>query len=449
MIPNSLGNGMDTGDVRLNQRAQALFELLSADPALSFPKMTDDWGALKALYRFMSNGKVTHQKILEPHFEQTAARCASTPIVLAVQDTTFLNFSHHPNTVGMGPVNTRHKEGWGMLVHTAFAVNGQTKEPLGLLHQDVFVRKGWYSKEETYQERLNRPRESHKWFKGCREIKERLPGHPKVLQVADREADIFFFLKEIMESGQGFVIRAARNRSTIKGYLSDEIEQSRMVGIGHLSVPRNGNRKARTAKIEIRSSTVNILPPKVVRHQGEPLVVNVLIIEEIEVPDKVEPLYWVLLTSETVSNLDCAWAVMTYYQARWIIEEFHKGLKTGCQMEGRQLASRHALQNALGLFSVITVQLLALRHQAAKITLCPESNVGLTPSQLEIIKSKFPKESRDLDSKKILILIARLGGFIGRKSDGNPGWQTLMHGLYELLLMDYGFHLAQKVVGKG
>lgn len=448
MVSDLLGQDLDFGDERLNLRAHTLLNLLSADPALSFPKMTDDWGALKALYRFMNNERVTHDKLLEPHFGQTALRCVSAPVILAVQDTTFFNFSHHPGTEGMGPIHSRHKEGWGMLVHSVFAVNGQTRAPLGLLHQNVFVRKGWYSEKETYQERLKRPRESDKWLRGCQELKKRLPETQKIIQVADREADIFFFLKEIIESGQGFVIRAARNRSTENGYLFEEIKQAPLVGTEQLSVPRNGNRKARVATIELRSCQVQLLPPKVVKHQGDTLAVNVLTIEEISAPDNIEPLYWILLTSETVSDFNNARTVMGYYQARWMIEEFHKGLKTGCQMEKRQLTCRNALENALGLFSVIAVQLLYLRHLATQDDPALD-NGGLTTSQLKIIKSKFPKESQVLNSNKILFLVARLGGFIGRKSDGHPGWQTLMHGMYELLLMDYGYHLAQKDVGKG
>lgn len=448
MVADLSGEGLNFGDKRLNLRAHMLVNLLSTDPALSFPKMADDWGALKALYRFMSNRKVTHHKILEPHFKQTALRCASVPIVLAVQDTTFLNFQNHPATEGMGPTHNRNTDGWGMLVHSVFAVNGQTKAPLGLLHQNVFVRKGWYSEKETYCERIKRPRESDKWFKGSKYVKERLPEPQRILQVADREADIFFFLKETIESGQGFVIRATRNRSTEKGYLFEEIKHAHLVGTEHFSVPHKGNRKVRIAKIELRSCRVRLLPPKVIKHQGDVLSVNVLIIEEVEAPENVEPMYWILLTSEPVSDFNSAWTVMGYYQARWMIEEFHKGLKTGCQMEKRQLACRSALENALGLFSIITVQLLYLRYLAAQDNPSID-NGGLTSSQIDILKSKFPKESQILDSKRILFLVARLGGFIGRKSDGHPGWQTLMHGMYELLLMDHGFHLAQKLMGKG
>jgi hypothetical protein len=369
----------------------------------------------------MNNNKVTHQKILEPHFKQTAIKCSFAPVVLAIQDTTILNFAHHPDTQGLGPVNKRRDKGLGMLVHSVFTLDGQTKEPLGLLHQDVFVRKGWYPENEVYIQRLKRQRESEKWFKGCRDIKKYLPSQTKVIEIADREADIFF----------------------------DAIKKAKVLGTGQINVARNGNRKERTAKVEIRACTVNMIPPRVVGHKGKNLSVNVVVVEEIDIHKETESLYWVLLTNEPTDNYEDAWKVMNFYQARWIIEEFHKGLKTGCQIEQRQLGSRHGLENALALFSAIAVQLLYIRQQASLPETTVETSICLSKSQLKIIQSKFPKDSQDLTPKKILILIARLGGFIGRKSDGDPGWQTLMRGFNKLLIIDYGFHLAQKDVGNG
>lgn len=101
------------------------------------------------------------------------------------------------------------------------------------------------------------------------------------------------------------------------------------------------------------------------------------------------------------------------------------------------------------MFSVITYQLLLLRFQAKSPATAGEE-VVLNPIKSEILRAKFPKESGDLNTHTVLILIARLGGFIGRKSDKSQGWLTLMRGMYDLFLMEQGFILAtNRLVGKG
>lgn len=449
VLSNEL-DGVDLGDARLDARCMDIMTAISLNPSLSFPKMADVWGSLKAMYRFFCNEKVTREKIMYPHIRQTVGRCERSPVVLAVQDTTTLSYNTHHAAEGLGYIRTSADGlGHGMLLHNVIALDGETREPLGLLSQEVIVRKCQYPSDETSKERLPRPRESDKWFRGLRCVKALLPTHPKVVQVADREADIYFFMQEILQCGEGFVIRYVHNRLTEDGgHVKDWIMRAVPMGSMIVTVPRNGNRPVRQATVSVRSCAVSVSPPKVIERKGAPLPVHVVVVEELQPPEKGKQLFWVLLTSEPVDTFETCKQVIQYYQTRWVIEEFHKGLKSGCKIEERQLAGRERLERSLGLFSIMAMQLLYIRY-CARTGIFQEPYGGITELQRAILCHKFPKESKSLNPQKAMILIARMGGFIGRKSDGNPGWMTLMHGMYNLLLIEQGALMANKVMGKG
>jgi len=192
---------------------------------------------------------------------------------------------------------------------------------------------------------------------------------------------------------------------------------------------------------------VKIKPPKIINRNGENLPVNIVIVEEKNPPNGKEKLFWILLTNENIRSKEDCLKVIKYYQSRWLIEDFHKGLKTGCKIEERQLQSIEKLKKVLAVFSVVVYQLLLLRFLAKHPN---EKEIVLNPIQITILKELFPKESCNLNSDNVILLIAKLGGFIGRKSDKGPGWITIMRGMQELLIMEQGFHLgAKKNMGKG
>jgi len=436
--------GIYFNDDRLSIRCVKILERIERSPDMSFPKIIKGWSELKGLYRFFSNEKVTHKNILQPHKERTVERCMKEEVVLFVQDTTYLNYAHHPETEGLGPIGS--KENFiGMIVHNGYAVSGKDRKPLGLLHQKVIVRKGKVKKKKEGK------KESIKWHEGLRESKRLLRRHKKVIQVCDREADIYFFIKEIQELGQGFVIRCAWNRKTEDGYIFDDIKKMELRGYTRIKVARNGNRKERTAKVTIKSGKLKILPPKSIDRKGTVLEVNVVIVEEQGPPNKENKIYWILLTSEVIDRKEDCLEIMRYYQNRWLIEEFHKGLKTGCKIEDRQLQTRKQLEKVLGMFSIICYNLLLMRYEERKGTM---GEIVLNPIQVKFLKNQFKKEIHGkLTAKKLLRFVARQGGFIGRKSDGNPGWLTLMRGMCDLIRIEeaymIGYERALKDVGKG
>ena len=307
------------------------------------------------------------------------------------------------------------------------------------------VRKGKAKKSKE------REKESVKWQEGLEESARLLKGHKKVIQVCDREADIYFFIKKIQALGQGFVIRCAWNRKTEGGYVFDDIKKVPLRGYTKIKIERNGKRKGRIANVLISSGKLRILPPKSIDRKGSMLEVNVVVVEEQWPPNKESKVYWVLLTSESIDKQEDCLTVIKYYQSCWLIEEFHKGLKSGCKIEQRQLQTRKQLEKVLGMFSIICYNLLLMRYEERKGTM---GEIVLNPIQVKFLKNQFKKEIHGkLTAKKLLRFVARQGGFIGRKSDGNPGWLTLMRGMCDLIRMEEGYtrgdEQAVKDVGKG
>lgn len=436
------------GDTRIDSRCKHLFKRMYNDPDRSFPKIADSWGALKASYRFMNNPKVSREKLLSAHIQQTVIRCNAQRTILVVQDTTTLSYNHHPKTDGLGHVGTpRSGLGYGMLVHNTCAIAADSHEPLGMLHQEVMVRNKLYPKEENYCDRLKRNRESDKWLNGVKKTKELLPNHPHLLHIADREADIYFFMRNILNANQGFVIRQMRDRKTDAGLMSTSIASSKKVGDMQVIIARNGSRKARTAEVSLYSGAVVIYPPKAINQTEKPLSINLVVAKEDNPPIGTTPLGWILLTTESVDSQLACIQVVEHYQGRWTIEEFHKALKTGCGIEERQLTTREGLENILGMSSIIAILLLHLKYQA-KVNETDEA-VILSPIQKNILLNKFPKLTSKISNQQALRHIAMLGGFIGRKHDGNPGWITLMAGYEKMLTMEQGYILALAMIDVG
>lgn len=435
--------GVNFNDARLSRRYVKIVRRVKMNPGISFPKMIENWSELKGLYRFFTNKKVTHKNILLPHKAKTVERCMEEDTVLFVQDTTYLNYAHHPGTMGLGLIG-KEKSLIGMIVHNGYAVSGRDKKPLGLLHQKVIIRKGKVKKDRE-------KKESKKWEEGLKESVRLLKRHKKVIQVCDREADIYFFIRKIIEVGQSFVIRCAWNRKTEDGYIFDEIKNMEIRGNTKINIGRNGKRKRRIANISIRSGRLRILPPKSIDRRGPVLETNVVVAEEQGPPSKESKIYWVLLTGESVeSNQECL-RIIEYYQSRWLIEEFHKGLKSGCKIEERQLQTCQQLKKLLGMFSILCYNILLIRYEARKET---TGCVVLNSIQVEYLRNKFRKEIHGrLTAKKVLYLVGRIGGFIGRKSDGEPGWLVLMRGISSLIGIEeayrQGYMRAMKDVGKG
>ena len=428
------------GDRRLERRLDQLTEQLSAIPASNLPQALTNWASLKGGYRFVNNENVTHERIIEHERQATAQRIGadSGEIVLAVQDTTAFNFANRASLEGLGVLDDNRTPGF--FAHSTLAVSEQGI-PLGLLNQQVWSRPQNLKRVPNAHQSLPiTEKESFKWLASL----QHLPTLAKqVVTVGDREADIYELFQDSRNHDIDFVVRAARNRRLEEApLLRDQLDQISVADSYTLTVQRQRNQAERQARVELRYTTVTLRPPKNrLKHSEviplEPLAVQVVEVREIDPPaEDSDPVHWILLTSLPVTQLDDAYRIVRFYTFRWLVERFHYVLKSGgCHFECSQLRTLEALHRLLGVCSRVAWRLLWLTYQARQTPDAP-CTVALSEAEWQALtafvnKSQTPAHAPP-SLHQAVHAIAKLGGFIGRKADGDPGVKTLWRGWQRL-----------------
>jgi hypothetical protein len=417
------------GDARLEKRLVKVLRSLFRSPQASIPEAASSWPNVKAAYRFLNNPKVTHEAILASHREATEARFHEEEVILAVQDTAVLNYTHHQGTEGLGPV-TRYPMSRGMLVHTtlAFTPDGV---PLGIIHQQAWVRKEEeHGKKHARHERPLTEKESEKWFKALEEIREaRSRIECAIVTVGDREADIY----ELFETAKDMpvLIRAAANRTLSSGRrLWGHLSSQPVETIIKVTIPKRKGAPERVIEAELRFAEVEIAPPT--RKEGLPPVrLNAIYVRGDEVS-------WMLLTNLPIASTDDALRYVRYYGCRFSIEVFHKILKSGCRIEERQLKTYEGLTRCLALYSIIAWRIMCATMLGRSCPALP-CTVMLKDDEWKALvcymedRKTPPRAPPSLG--EAVVLIAKLGGFLGRRGDGHPGVTVLWKGMRQLQLL--------------
>ncbi len=428
------------GDRRLDRRLDVLTEQLSVIPVANLPQTLTNWAELKAGYRFVNNPNVSHDGIIEIERRATVARVAAVPgeILLAVQDTTAFNFGHRAAVEGLGVLEDNHTPGF--FAHTTLAVSEQGV-PLGLMEQQVWSRPPHPTRvRNAHQTKPITEKESFKWLAGLPQ--EGFPGQAMVT-VCDREADIYELFQEAHNRAVDFIVRAVRNRRLEDApLLRDQLRAISPSARYELTVQRQRDQAERQATVELRYTTVTLLPPKNrSKHTEviplEPLTVQVVEVREVNAAAEVkDPLQWILLTTLPVNDLDAAYRIVRFYTYRWLVERFHYVLKSGgCHFEDSQLRTVEALHRLLGVCSRVAWRLLWLTYQARQTPDAP-CTVALNDTEWQALTAfvnHSPTPAPVPPSlNQAVRAIATLGGFIGRKSDGEPGVKTLWRGWQRL-----------------
>jgi hypothetical protein len=431
------------GDKRRTRRAVRAAAQFSADPSGSTTRQTESWADCKAVYRLMCPKKVTFRALAEPHWKRTRAQTSGHFLLLG--DTTTIDFSGRRHVEGLGPVGDGR--GRGFLLHSSLLVSAEGEEIVGLAGQTIYHRKP-VPKGETFRQRLNRERESKIWGEVI-DLVAQAPEGVTFTHVFDRGADNFEVYCHLVLSQTGWVVRAAQlrrlvvtpagERLRLEGYL-DSLPVS---GSYELSVCANKDQPARTASMEVRFGRVVLPAPrdcgKFVRECGITAIVMWAVeVREINPPAGVKPLRWALFTSHAVESFEEAWRVIGYYEKRPLIEEFHKALKTGCRVESRQYRKSHRLEALTGMLSVLAVRLLQLKSIARVDPDRPAEKV-VPKRWLHMVRCLQRGKHRKISTvQEFYHAVARLGGWLGRKHDGQPGWITLWRGFDKLILMIRG-----------
>ena len=423
---------------------------ITRSPDRSLPQQTQDWAELQGAYRFLNNPQVAPEQIQHIHRQRVRRQCRIRPLILAVQDTSELDFTHHPSVTGLGPIG--NGGGQGLLQHATLAIDPRG-DLLGVLNQFWRLRVP-APQGETRKRRLERPRESDFWPDSVRAVGSL--GQTRIIHVTDRGGDEFETMIACREQENvGFLIRAQHDRCVNGGTdkLWSFLEKQPIRGDRDVPIENGKANERRIARVSIRYAPVSLDPPKQDPRFKKPIEGWAVYAREENAPAGVEHIEWMLLVSEALENLAEAEKRIDWYGLRWIIEEFHKAEKTGCRLETVQLKTAEALKRWAALVAVTAVRLIQMRDLAqgavAETTDDPSSPSNqpqalqnLVPRTWLRIVAKLAKcEWIELTPRLFWLTIAKRGGYLGRKRDGPPGWLTLWRGWYDILLMVHGAEL--------
>ncbi|MBB5441803.1 MULTISPECIES: IS4 family transposase [unclassified Paraburkholderia] len=410
---------LDLGDPRRDRRAKELLKRFAAKPTASIPGACDGWAETIGAYRFLGNEEVEWTDMLQPHWERTAARMRQSPVVLCIADTTELNFNGQ-DMEGAGPLSYEVQR--GMYLHPTYAVTPD-REPLGVIDAWMWAREPLDANGER-----GGIKESVRWIESYERVAEQAATLPatRLVYVADREGDIVALMERADELGHpaDWLIRCQHNRSLGAGArLWDTVDASQVLGEIAFILPGRAGQKAREVKQELRAQRVK-LPGK------KGLAITCIVAQEVGAPAGVTPVVWRLLTNREAQDPDAVIELIDWYRARWEIEMFFNVLKNGCKVETLQLSHIDRVERALVLYMVVAWRIARLMRLGRT---CPELDASLFFDADEIrgayllAKKAHPKEPATLN--QVIRLIASLGGFLGRKSDGEPGAKTIWIGL--------------------
>jgi len=442
----------DLGDPRRAKRLPKLAASLAQAPAESISAASGGWSEVMAACRFLNNGEFEAGELIRPHRRMIVKRCAGHACVIAIQDTTELDYTPMKSVTDLGPLNDETRRGFYMHGHYVVSEQGL---PLGVLGADIIVRD-----DEDFRQaakRKNLPieeKESHRWIEGYRMacgLAHDLPD-TEVISVSDREGDIFELYLEWLNSAGShraeWVVRANQDRVLVdveKGApdrlfdamraapLLGEIEFEVAAKTGSKKVKGNRiktRREAHTVRQEIRAMEITPRPPQRKGQKLPKVTFWAVLAEETDPPPGEEPVRWLLLTSKEITTLEEARRIIRAYLRRWDIEVFFRILKTGCRVERVQLKTCEALIRALMIYLVIAWRIHYLTHLGRQ---CPDLPCGCVFEEAEWKSAcavvKRSPEAGEPSLREFIGIIGKLGGHLGRKSDGDPGPQVIWRGL--------------------
>jgi len=432
----------ELGDDRRTDRLLMIATAFAQQPTAPIPQACGPGPATQGAYRFFENEDIDAEAIRDAHHQMTLERVQGAPIVLALQDTSFLNYTSHPQTEGLGPIGTRRQKIIGLLLHSTLAVT-PSGQPLGMLHTAVRARnpKAVGSAQKRHA-KSTAQKESQKWLESLSACQQLAPQCPNTLlvNVTDREGDLYDLFAQALAPTEDprvhLLVRSMHNRKLAgeQGRLWEALGRRRSAGLHQVQVGRRGAQPARLATLSIRFAPVTLQAPT---HKAghPPLKLWAIEARELRPPKSSSPIVWRLLTTLPVTSLEEACVRVGWYAQRWQIEVIHKVLKSGCRIEQRQLETAARLERVLAVDQVVAWRLLALCKGAREQ---PDAAVSAWLSQAEWqalwchVHQRTRPPTSPPSVRQAVRWIAQLGGFMARKGDGEPGPITLWRGLHRL-----------------
>jgi hypothetical protein len=437
-------------DERLNLRLRNLVGRLSVDPSRSLPRALDSAG-LEGAYRFLSNHRVTPELILRPHLEATRSRTESEGDFLIVHDSTKFLYRYDGEREGLGRVKRTSvggKQAFFAHLSLAIAADG-TRRPLGIVGFKTWIR----GPEATGLECL-------RWEEQIRLSSAQLHAVRNAIHVMDREADDYRMFDSLMRDGHRFVARCQYNRKLETELGIEKLYDvlARVSATAERDVPLSKrkpkkdpvaekihpSREARLAKLSIAATTVQFKRPLNLKPDdpcSPTITINVVRVWEPAPPEGEQAIEWVLLTNEPIATPAQRLAIVDHYRARWVIEEYIKAIKSGCDFEKRQIQDYEGLVNLLAVFAPIAYHMLLIRSEARRTPDAAATEV-VSQDHIDVLRvCGRLKLSPNPTTREVYLAIAALGGHL--KHNGDPGWSTLAYGLEELEKLTRGWVAAK------
>jgi hypothetical protein len=388
---------------------------------------------------------VTHASVLASHLRRTQERIqAANGVVLLLHDTTELDYSGL-SIPQLGPIGNSHHH-LGYLCHNTLAVDPERREALGLACQILHARVPVPPRESVKAKRERQSRESRLWSRAVQALGP-VPAGVVCIDVADRGADVFEFLATVQQLGRKALVRASQDRWIFVGHadggakvrLFDQLRSLPAWGKQRKTIVDREQARERQASLAVAAAPLTLPPPKIQKGEYEKKSLRLwgVRVWETQPPRGQKPLEWFLLSFEPVTTLAEAWQCSRWYECRYVIEEYHKAQKTGCDIESLQFETQQALQPMIALLSVVAVMLLNLRQA------CRQPDAPTRPAT-EVVDRQYEEIMRawrwqtphaPMSVREFYLALGRLGGHMNRKSDGNPGWLVLWRGWTKLQSM--------------
>jgi hypothetical protein len=415
---------------------------LSKKPNESISAASEDRAEAKAIYRLIANKNLTEEVILNAHKKATIKKITESgeKVILSVQDTSDLNYTSHKGTIGLGNYCSE-KNAKGLIVHTSIAVTTEGVS-LGILDQKIWTRDP--KEHGKSNDKKNRPieeKESFKWLESMDRSNADIPNNIKIVNVCDREADVYEFFSKAITDDRFFLVRIVQNRKTDEECkLFEKIQNEKAAGEIVVEIPRDTRRniKKRNATLEVKYTKIKVIaPPKLQDKYGKNgfLEYYVILAKEINPPEGIDPIEWYLATNVQISSFDEAMEKVRWYIQRWKIERFHYVLKSGCEIEKLQERDAIRLKKLILMYSIIAIRILCITYLSRQTpdASCEEIFEENEWKVLYCIANKTSEVINKVPTiKEAVSYLAKLGGFLGRNGDGEPGAKVIWKGLKEL-----------------
>jgi hypothetical protein len=455
-----------------NRRVQTIAAAMAQNPGRSIPGLFTHRYDVKAAYDVFDHPEATPDHLQAGHRRWVRDQVSRPGEYLLIEDTTAVSYRGRQPIRGLGSVGHSSEGQKAFQLHSVLAVgwpgpaqpDDQGHRPgvevLGFLDQQFDIRTphppgidprtGAPKVRVTYQP-VKTPEQWGAWERATARIGA-APADDAVrwVRVADREADIYEYLCGCREQGHGFVVRAAQDRVIVDpvtgqriGSLFERVRGQVALGRFPLELRDRGPQPARTARLAVSAVVVGIKAPQRRSDQSKRppwLTVTAVRVWEEAPPAGAEDIEWILLCDAAVTTWAEAQDRALQYACRWLIEDFHKALKTGMGAERLQLEEGHRLFAAVAIMSVVALRLIGLRERVRVGPQEPAEASGLSALELQVLRAKL--QAPLVTVEEVVLGVGRLGGHLNRKGDGLPGWQTLWQGMTQLRHLVEGFQLA-------